>query len=63
MKDRNIPCVHYVCCGETCKKGVKDVTTSKCKNCQKYRPRKVTKREETVRAKRQKDKDRHDRWH
>ena len=25
-KDRLAPCIHYVCKGETCKKGFKDVT-------------------------------------
>lgn len=62
MKDRRVPCVHYVCYGETCGKGFKDVTMDKCKNCPKYRPRKVAKKEKSVRSKRQKDKDRHDRW-
>ena len=62
MKDRTIPCIHYVCAHAECKKHFKDVTTKKCKNCDKYRPRKVTHREETIRSKRQKDKDRHDNW-
>ena len=39
-KDRLNPCIHYVCKGETCKKGFKDVTLAKCKTCEKYRPRK-----------------------
>ena len=62
MKDKIQPCIHYVCCGETCKKGFKDVTLSKCKNCKKYCPRKSKKKMEGIRAKRQKDRDRHDNW-
>lgn len=62
MKDRNIPCIYYTCAHGECQKGFKDVTTAKCKNCGKYKPRKVTKRPETIRHKRQKDKDRHDNW-
>ncbi len=61
MKDRLNPCIHYVCAGETCKKGFKRVTLSKCKNCPKYRGRRGIKGE-GIRAKRQKDKDRHDNW-
>ena len=63
MRERLVPCVSYVCAGETCLKGIKEVTMSKCQHCQKYRPRKVgKKKQESVRAKRQKDKDRHDNW-
>lgn len=43
MKDRLIPCVNYICAGETCLKGVKEVTMSKCQHCQKYQPRKTKK--------------------
>lgn len=60
MKDRTIPCIYYICHGADCKKGVKSVDMSKCKNCSKYRPRKVKVRRESIRARRQKDKDRHD---
>lgn len=62
MKDRNNPCIHYVCANETCKKGFKNVTMDKCKNCSKYRPRKNSHRPESIRSKRTKDKDRHDSW-
>ena len=61
-KDRLNPCIHYVCKGETCKKGFKDVTLAKCKTCEKYRPRKSGQKQESVKQKRQKDKDRHDNW-
>lgn len=62
MKDRSTPCAHYVCAHAECAKGFKDVTAAKCKNCAKYRPRKTTRRPETIRHKRQKDRDRHDDW-
>lgn len=62
MKDRTTPCMYYVCCNADCKKGFKDVTMAKCKNCAKYRPRKVGKKQEPVSHKRQRDKDRHDNW-
>lgn len=62
MKDRTAPCIYYVCAHEPCKKNIQDVTMKKCKNCSKYRPRKTAKRDETIRHKRQKDKDRHDNW-
>lgn len=62
MKDKVQPCVHYVCCGEDCKKGFKNVTLTKCKNCKKYHARKSNKKAESVKAKRQKDRDRHDNW-
>lgn len=62
MKDRTLPCIHYVCAGETCKKGFQAVTMKKCKNCPKYRPRKQSKRPESVSSKRRKDRDRHDNW-
>lgn len=62
MKDRNIPCIYYVCHGADCKKNFKNVDISKCKNCPKYRPRKVSKRPENIKIRRQKDKDRHDKY-
>lgn len=62
MKDRNIPCIYYTCAHETCQKHIKDVTMKTCKNCKKYKPRKVTKKPEPIARKRQKDKDRHDNW-
>ena len=62
MKDRSIPCIYYVCMGAECKKGYVKVDMKKCKNCPNYRPRKVTEKKESIRAKRQKDKDRHDNW-
>lgn len=60
MKDQTNPCIYYVCCGETCKKGFKDVTLKKCKNCNKYRARKSNHRPESIKNKRRKDKERHD---
>ena len=60
MRDRNIPCIYYICANETCQKGLKDVTMDKCKNCKKYKPRKVTRKQESIKTKRQKDRDRHD---
>lgn len=62
MKDRNIPCIYYTCAHGTCQKNFQDVTTKKCKNCAKYRPRKQSVRPESVQSKRRKDKDRHDNW-
>ena len=62
MKDRTRPCIYYVCAGADCQKGIKDVTLAKCKNCPKYRPRKQSKRPESIKSRRQKDKDRHDNW-
>ena len=62
MKDRNIPCIYYVCKGADCEKGFTDVDMKKCKNCAKYTPRKVTKKQESIKIKRKKDKDRHDSW-
>ena len=47
-KDRLNPCIHYVCKGETCKKGFKDVTLAKFKTCEKYRPRKSGQKQESV---------------
>ena len=61
-KDRLNPCIYYVCKGETCEKGFKNVTLDKCKNCPKYRGRKSGKKPESIKSKRQKDKDRHDNW-
>lgn len=62
MKDRQIPCIHYTCAHQSCDKGFKDVTLKKCKNCNKYLPRKVSKHPEPIKSKRQKDIDRHDNW-
>ena len=62
MKDRIEPCIYYVCKDATCKKGFVKVNLKKCKNCPKYQPRKNSKKKESVRSKRQKDKDRHDSW-
>ena len=62
MKDRLVPCIHYVCKDAGCKKGFVKVDLKKCKNCPKYEPRKNARREETVKAKKQKDRDRHDNW-
>lgn len=61
MKDRLSPCIYYTCCGGDCKKGFRQVTLQKCKNCLKYRPRKSNHKPETVASKRRKDRDRHDR--
>lgn len=61
MKDRNIPCIHYICHGVDCKKGFKKVDTSKCKNCTKYQPRKVKNKPANIKIRRQKDKDRSER--
>ncbi|MBP5607392.1 MAG: hypothetical protein J6X66_03880 [Lachnospiraceae bacterium] len=60
MKDRINPCIHYVCKGEDCKKGFAKVDMKKCKNCPKYEPRKSAKKTESVKVRRQKDRDRHD---
>ncbi len=62
MKDRIQPCIYYVCKNADCKKGFVNVDFKKCKNCPKYKARKTTKKPESVKAKRQKDKDRHDNW-
>ena len=62
MKDRNIPCIYYTCAGGICKKNFKDVTLKKCKNCAKYKPRKLSKRPENIKIKKRKDRDRHDNW-
>ena len=61
MKDRLQPCVYYICKGSDCAKGFRDVDMKKCKNCEKYKPRPNPKKRESVRSRRQKDKDRHDR--
>ena len=61
-RDRMAVCQYYVNCGADCQKGVKNVDLAKCKNCPKYRPRKSNKKVESVKSKRQKDKDRHDNW-
>ena len=44
------------------KKGFVKVDMKKCKNCPKYHPRKDSGKKESIRDKRQKDKDRHDSW-
>ncbi len=62
MKDRVSPCIYYVCKGADCKKGFVKVDLKRCKNCPKYQPRKSAEKRESVREKRQKDKDRHDNW-
>ena len=62
MKDRTEPCIYYVCRNADCKKGYVKVDLKKCKNCPKYKPRKSSGKKESVRDKRQKDKDRHDQW-
>ena len=62
MRDRLEPCIYYVCKDADCKKGFVKVDLKKCKNCPKYRPRKNNQKKESVRDKRQKDKDRHDQW-
>ncbi len=61
-KDRPVPCIYYVCAHADCQKGFHDVTTKRCKNCDKYRPRKTSRRPEPISHKRQKDRDRHDNW-
>lgn len=60
MKDRIQPCIYYICKGSECSKGFKNVDLKKCKNCSKYKPRPNPKKQESIRSKRQKDKDRHD---
>lgn len=62
MRDRVIPCIYYTNAHGECQKGRKDVTMDKCKNCSKYRPRKIGRRMETVKEKRRKDRERHDKW-
>ena len=62
MKDRLMPCIYYVYKDAECKKGFVKVDMKKCKNCPKYHPRKSSQKMESVRDKRQKDKDRHDNW-
>lgn len=59
MKDRLNPCIYYICANTDCKKGIKSVTLDKCKNCSKYRGRKSNHRPESVKNKREKDKNRH----
>lgn len=61
-KDRPVPCIYYVCAHADCQKGFRDVTTKRCKNCDKYRPRKTGRRPEPISHKRQKDRDRHNNW-
>ena len=63
MKDRSEPCIYYICKDADCEKGFVKVNLKKCKNCPKYQPRKSSKKKESVRAKRQKDKDRHDKYY
>ena len=62
MRDRIEPCIYYVCMGADCRKGFVKVDMKKCKNCPKYQPRKNPKKKESLRSRRQKDKDRHDSW-
>lgn len=38
MKDRQTPCLHYVCLGE-CKKGRTAEHSGYCQKCNKYEPR------------------------
>lgn len=61
-KDRTAPCIYYVCAHKDCKKGFKDVTIKRCKNCAKYKPRKTNNHTEPIKHKRQKDFDRHNNW-
>ena len=61
-KDRTVPCIYYVCAHAECQKGFRDVTTKRCKTCEKYRPRKTAYRPEPISRRRQKDRDRHDDW-
>ena len=61
MKDRRNPCIYYICANETCQKGRKNVTMDKCKNCSKYRGRKVAKKPLPVRLKREQSKYKADR--
>lgn len=61
MKDRLNPCIYYICKGETCQKGIKEVDMLKCSHCAKYRPRKSNTHTESIRSKRQKSKDKSDR--
>lgn len=62
MKERTTPCIYYTCAHADCQKNVKDVTIQKCQHCSKYRPRKTTKKPESIKSKRLKDKERHDNW-
>lgn len=62
MKDIINPCIYYVCAGADCKKGFRKVMMDKCRNCEKYRPRKSGKKPESIKEKRRKDADRHDNW-
>ena len=62
MKDRTVPCIYYTYAHGTCEKGIVDVTCKRCKNCQKYRPRKTGRKQTPIHIRRQKDKDRHDNW-
>lgn len=61
MKDRTVPCIHYIAHGVDCKKNFKRVDISKCKNCPKYQPRKMNHKPENIKIRRQKDKDRSER--
>ena len=62
MKDKISPCIYYVAKGFICEKGFVNVDIKKCKNCPKYKARKITRKTESIRSKRQKDKDRHDKY-
>ena len=61
MKDRTNPCIYYTCAHGECRKHFKDVTLKKCKNCSKYRGRKNQKKQEPVRLKRERSKQRSER--
>lgn len=60
MKDRLVPCVYYEYYKAPCAKGYLNVDMKKCKNCPKYKARKISQKEMPVKLKRQKDRDRHD---
>ena len=56
-RDRETPCISYVCAGESCKKGRKNVTMKTCQTCEKYRPRKTgNAKKETAQTKKNKAK-------
>lgn len=62
MKDRTEPCIHYTNAHGECRKGYKDVTLKKCKNCTRYHARKAAHRKEPVSYRRRKDRERHGQW-
>ena len=61
MKDKLSPCIYYTNAHGICGKGRKDVTLKKCRNCPKYKGRKLSKKPEPVRLKREKAKRRSER--